>query len=141
MLGRSLYSGSMGGKYRPEIGLFRRGNSLLMMRNAWAWGERTMKYNVSIKRVFTRIVHFGVLLLFVVVTSAGASGPEDSGDLKGTFWVANKEHTRSTVDINGEVSVKEGKEIYVEFMEWVDGAYSTRSTDRSDLSATGEITG
>lgn len=97
-----------------------------MMRDAEAWGERTMKYNVSYKRVITRMLHFGVLLLFVFVTSAGASGPEDSGALKGTVWVAKKEHTRSTVDINGEVSVKEGKEIYVEFMEWIDGVYSIR---------------
>jgi|GEM_PF-1891137 len=41
-------------------------------------------------------------------------------DLKGTIWLADSTHHRATVDAGGKVLVKEGKEIYVQFLELVD---------------------
>lgn len=41
-------------------------------------------------------------------------------NLKGTIWLADSTHHRATVDANGNVAVKEGKEIYVQFLDVVD---------------------
>jgi hypothetical protein len=50
-------------------------------------------------------------------SSAFAISPEE---LNGTVWLADSTHHRATVDFRGEVEVKEGKEIYVEFLDLVD---------------------
>jgi len=47
--------------------------------------------------------------------------PPDS--LKGSVWAAEATHDRVTVDSTGKISVKEGKNIYIEFIDLVGGIY------------------
>lgn len=50
--------------------------------------------------------------------------PPDS--LNGSVWAADATHNRITVDSFGKISIKEGKNIYIEFMDLVDGVYAIK---------------
>jgi hypothetical protein len=43
--------------------------------------------------------------------------------LQGTIWMAETTHDRATINASGKLDVKEGKEIYVEFMELIDDVH------------------
>lgn len=44
-------------------------------------------------------------------------------DLEGTIWFSKRPHRRVTVDLHGEVEIKEGKEIYVRFVDRIDDIF------------------
>jgi hypothetical protein len=44
-------------------------------------------------------------------------------DLEGTIWYSEQPHRRVTVDLHGDVEIKEGKEIYVFFKERIDDIF------------------
>lgn len=53
-------------------------------------------------------------------TTAGARGGRG---LEGSIWVGKKQHRRVTVTTDGTIEIKEGKDIYVRFLERVDDIY------------------
>lgn len=50
--------------------------------------------------------------------------PYDS--LAGTVWLSQKYHTRTTINTAGEAAYKEGKRIYLKFLEQTDGVYTVQ---------------
>lgn len=57
---------------------------------------------------------------------AAASGQDDllsPDDLEGTIWVGEELHRRVTVSPCGDVSIKEGKDIYVHFTQRIDDIF------------------
>lgn len=52
----------------------------------------------------------------------GGGGESGNGEraLVGTIWVAKEPHRRVTVTTEGDIDIKEGKDIYVRFLEQVD---------------------
>jgi hypothetical protein len=64
----------------------------------------------------------GILL----TASVHAADLYSEADLEGTVWNAEKPHSRTTVDIHGDLAIKEGKEIYVELVEFLAGVHTVR---------------
>ena len=64
--------------------------------------------------------------LFLMVLTAQASDFVTQDALKGTIWVAQSPHDRTTVTPKGEITVKQGKEIYLEFLDLIDGVYTVK---------------
>lgn len=56
---------------------------------------------------------------------ARAGDKKDHGEraLKGTIWVGKEPHRRVTITTEGEIQIKEGKDIYLRFLEQVDEIY------------------
>jgi hypothetical protein len=44
-------------------------------------------------------------------------------ELKGTIWVGKEPHRRVTVSTDGDIEIKEGKDVYVRFVEKVDDIF------------------
>lgn len=53
----------------------------------------------------------------------GKSGSQGKQDLEGTIWLAKDVHRRVSVTYDGQIEIKEGKDIYVHFIEKVDDIY------------------
>ena len=81
--------------------------------------------NNLLRPVMTTVL--GALLGLGSVTVAFAQSPNAGGRgelaLEGTIWVAKDTHRRVSVTIDGEIEIKEGKDIYVRFLEKVDNIY------------------
>lgn len=76
-----------------------------------------------------RVVATGLGALLCASAAAVALGqtPNAGGQgelaLEGTIWVAKDTHRRVSVTVEGDIEIKEGKEIYVRFLEKVDNIY------------------
>ena len=57
-----------------------------------------------------------------VAQSENAGGKGELA-LKGTIWVGKNTHRRVSVTTDGDIQIKEGKDIYVHFVEKVDDIY------------------
>ena len=71
---------------------------------------------------------FGALLLFAVVVAAWgqtARTADGRGELalKDTIWVGKEQHRRVTVHFDGTIDIKEGKDIYVRFLDQIDDIF------------------
>jgi hypothetical protein len=55
------------------------------------------------------------LTLLCAFVLAGVAAAEPHPELEGTIWFSQEPHSRVTVSNTGEVSLKEGKEIYLQF--------------------------
>ena len=74
------------------------------------------------------ILAIGALLfcsVFATTLGLAAKGDRSRGELalKGTIWVGKEPHRRVTVSTEGTIEIKEGKDIYVRFLEQVDDIY------------------
>jgi uncharacterized protein YdeI (BOF family) len=56
-------------------------------------------------------------------SSASSAGGQGELALKGTIWVAKAPHRRVTVTTDGDIEVKEGKDIYVRFLDQIDDIF------------------
>jgi hypothetical protein len=69
------------------------------------------------------------LLSGVALTTAFGQSPASPADgqgelaLKGTIWVARAPHRRVTVTPDGDIEIKEGKDIYVRFLDQIDDIF------------------
>lgn len=68
-------------------------------------------------------VLFGSLFATTLGQPAEEWGGHGKRSLKGTIWVGKKQHRRVTVSTEGDITIKEGKNIYVHFIEKVDDIY------------------
>ena len=80
-------------------------------------------------RTWLRTIAVVCTLIFsgAAVNTLGQPG-ESSGSrgelaLKGTIWVAKERHRRVTVSTDGTIEIKEGKEMYVRFLEKIDDIF------------------
>ncbi|WP_421723484.1 hypothetical protein [Bauldia sp.] len=46
--------------------------------------------------------------------------------LEGTVWASQESHDRTAIDANGDISLKESKDIYVAFGDLIDGVYTIK---------------
>lgn len=65
----------------------------------------------------------GALAMAFKQPSASAAGGQGELALKGTIWVATAPHRRVTVTTEGDIEVKEGKNIYVRFLDQIDDIF------------------
>lgn len=67
-----------------------------------------------------------LLTLFTQPQEAAAETMFEPKDLVGTIWLAPEAHSRTTIDRFGKISLKTGKNIYVEFLSENQGVFSIK---------------
>ncbi|MEM7446454.1 MAG: hypothetical protein AAF414_24255 [Pseudomonadota bacterium] len=76
-------------------------------------------------KIFTALFA-AIAVLGLSMVSANADEIIPTASLAGTIWVADEPHDRTAIDRFGTIEIKEGKDIYVEFGDLVDGIYTIR---------------
>lgn len=71
-------------------------------------------------------VLFALLYLLAVSQSAVAADFYEDKDLVGTVWLADTTHDRTTIDLFGAVSIKTGKNIYLQFIDEDQGVFTVK---------------
>ncbi|MEM8743024.1 MAG: hypothetical protein AAGF14_00140 [Pseudomonadota bacterium] len=69
---------------------------------------------------------FGLLVLAQPAASIAAEEIVPRDSLKGTIWQATDSHDRLTIDQRGKIERKEGKDIYIEFLDLADEVYAIK---------------
>jgi hypothetical protein len=78
-------------------------------------------YILSSKKVL-----LALLYLFAVSQIAVAADFLEDKDLVGTVWLADTTHDRTTIDRFGAVSIKTGKDIYLQFIDEDQGVFTVK---------------
>lgn len=73
-----------------------------------------------------RTLLLGALLVSGLPVSVFAGDHVPYEELAGTIWMSEAPHTRTTVSSRGAVELKEGKDIYIEFLSLTDGVYTIK---------------
>ena len=76
--------------------------------------------------VSCRKVLLALLCLLMVSQSAVAADFYEDQDLVGTVWLADTTHDRTTIDLFGAVSIKTGKNIYLQFIDEDQGVFTVK---------------
>ena len=86
--------------------------------------EETLMHQPAhvIKRVFCALLIWGAAAS-VFGQPPGAGGGNGELALNGTIWVGKEPHRRVTVTTSGAIEIKDGKDIYVRFVEQVDDIF------------------
>ncbi|MCB1495779.1 MAG: hypothetical protein KDJ86_08340 [Bauldia sp.] len=66
----------------------------------------------------------GLTALGQFAGSAFADEIIPQGSLAGTIWASTDSHDRTTIGVDGKISLKEGKDIYIRFGDLVDEVYT-----------------